>query len=100
MWWHEGDVVRKLRTSAGMTLEQLSRVSGVSVQVINRLETGRTRDPKTATLTRLAQALNPTWTANDLRNAVPGPHMLVLRPAKPRGPRAAHAHTRHKRKRA
>lgn len=104
MHWHEGDVVRKLRESVQWTLDDLSRASGVSVQVINRLEKGRTRDPKTATLGRLAKAFHRNWTANHLRNAVPNPYMLVVRPAsrpraKKRPPARAQA-VRTKRKRA
>jgi transcriptional regulator with XRE-family HTH domain len=78
MVWHEGDVIRKLRASVNWTLRDLASVSGVNVQVIHRLESGQTRDPKTATLERLAEAFGIT--ARDLRSAVPLPSPVVIRP--------------------
>ena len=87
MQWHEGDVIRKLRDSVNWTLADLSRASGVSVQVINRIEKGHTREPKSATLERLAQAFGLSGSL-DLRNAVPREHLLVVRPRElPRGRR-------------
>ena len=79
MHWHEGDVIRKLRDSVNWTLADLSRASGVSIQVINRIEKGHTREPKSATLDRLAQAFGLSGSL-DLRNAVPRDHLLVVRP--------------------
>src|SRR5262245_58979113 len=78
MIWHEGDVVRKLRASVNWTLRELASISGVNKQVIHRLESGQTRDPKTATLERIADAFGIT--SRELRNAVPLEHPLVIRP--------------------
>jgi transcriptional regulator with XRE-family HTH domain len=69
--WHEGDVIRKLRKLVGWTLEDLSKASGVDTQVIHRLEIGKTKEAKRATLSRLAGAFGLTST--QLLSAVPTP---------------------------
>jgi transcriptional regulator with XRE-family HTH domain len=74
--WHEGDVVRKLRAVAGWTLQELAHASGVNIQVIHRLEAGATKEPKRATLTRLAEAFG--LTARELADAVPPPVELSI----------------------
>lgn len=53
---HPGAVLRELRTGRGMTLQDLSNLSGVSVSMISKVETG-TGDPSLSTLRELASAL-------------------------------------------
>lgn len=67
--WHEGDVIRKVRTLLGWTLEDLAAVSGVNFTVINRIELGKTKEPKRATLTKIARAFG--WTPRQILEAVP-----------------------------
>jgi transcriptional regulator with XRE-family HTH domain len=67
--WHEGDVVRKLRATLGWKLEHLARVSTVSLQVIHKLEIGKTKEPKRSTLKKLAKAFG--LTDRQLLDAVP-----------------------------
>jgi transcriptional regulator with XRE-family HTH domain len=67
--WTEGDVIRKLRSLVGFTLTDLATVSGVNLQVIHRLESGTTKEPKHATLARLAGAFG--LTERQLTDAVP-----------------------------
>ncbi len=69
MSWHEGDVIRKVRTLLGWTLEDLAEVSGVNFTVINRIELGKTKEPKRATLAKIARAFG--WTPRQIFDAVP-----------------------------
>lgn len=52
-----GTLLRRLRTQAGLTQEQLAERSGVSVRTIRRLETGKTTDHRLGTVNLLADAL-------------------------------------------
>lgn len=52
--WHVGDVLKKLRRHMGWTLSQVGAAGGLDVNVIHRIETGFTRDPREETLERLA----------------------------------------------
>ncbi|MEK6345929.1 MAG: XRE family transcriptional regulator [Burkholderia sp.] len=52
-----GATVRKLRDAAGMTLEQLSRQSGVSRAMLSKVERGE-KSPTIGIATRIAHALN------------------------------------------
>jgi len=79
MVWHEGDVIRKLRLSVKWTLADLSRASGVNMKVINRIETGETREAKRSTLDRIALAFGLSGHL-DLIQAVPAGHHLMVRP--------------------
>lgn len=67
--WTVGDVIRKLRVEAGWTLEPLARAIGSNVTVISRIELGKTREPKRATLQKIASAFG--LTARDLEDMVP-----------------------------
>lgn len=69
MSWHEGDVIRKVRTLLGWTLEDLAAVSGVNFTVINRIELGKTKEPKRATLAKIAHAFG--WSPRQILEAVP-----------------------------
>lgn len=53
---HPGAVLREMRTSRGMTLQDLSNASGVSISMISKVETG-SGDPSLSTLRELASAL-------------------------------------------
>ncbi|MFK4088726.1 helix-turn-helix domain-containing protein [Kribbella sp. NPDC020789] len=55
-----GPVLRKFRKAAGLSQERLADVSGVSVEAIKTLETGRRRYPRTGTLRRLSDGLDLT----------------------------------------
>lgn len=58
--WHEGDVVRKLRSAAHWTLEELAERAGLNLTVIHDLEAGRTKEAKLKTRTKIAQAFGLT----------------------------------------
>ncbi|MCX4602432.1 helix-turn-helix domain-containing protein [Streptomyces anulatus] len=53
-----GILVRRLRTQAGLTQEQMAERSGVSVRTIRRLETGKAADHRLGTVNLLADALD------------------------------------------
>ena len=53
-----GYKIKEIREAAGMTQQQLSERSGLSRSIINGLETGRTKTTTTATLRKIAIALN------------------------------------------
>ncbi|MEU4564969.1 helix-turn-helix domain-containing protein [Actinoplanes sp. NPDC023936] len=55
-----GKRLRQARRSAGLTMEQLSESSGVSVRAISDLERGHIRAPQPRTLTALSAALGMT----------------------------------------
>lgn len=67
--WHEGDVIRKLRHSAGWTLQQLAEKTHLSVTAIHDIETGITKEPKRKTLTNIATAFGLTM--RDLQDLIP-----------------------------
>ena len=67
--WHEGDVLKKYRRHLRWTLEQASTASGVDPNVIHRIETGATKDPRSDTLERLAETYGLSLL--DLRSFVP-----------------------------
>ena len=52
-----GYKIKEIREAAGMTQQQLSERSGVARSIINGLETGRTKTTTTATLRKIALAL-------------------------------------------
>ncbi len=53
-----GYKIKEIREAAGMTQQQLSERSGVARSIINGIETGRVKTTTTATLRKLAIALN------------------------------------------
>jgi transcriptional regulator with XRE-family HTH domain len=55
-----GSKIRKVRAEKGMTQAQLSRKSGVSRTTISGLETGKITVTTTATLIKIADALETT----------------------------------------
>lgn len=52
-----GDNIKKLRLHNKLTLAKLSELSGVGQSTINDIENGKAKNPKTDTLTKLADAL-------------------------------------------
>ncbi|MBM2614791.1 helix-turn-helix domain-containing protein [Actinoplanes sp. LDG1-06] len=52
-----GDRLRRLRTRAGLTQEQLSARAGIAPRTIQKLEAGQVAVPRVSTLARLAEAL-------------------------------------------
>ncbi|MFD8710458.1 helix-turn-helix domain-containing protein [Streptomyces anulatus] len=68
--------MRRLRTQAGLTQEQMAERSGVSVRTIRRLETGKAADHRLGTVNLLADALD--LGAEDRRQLA-----AVLAPAHP-----------------
>jgi transcriptional regulator with XRE-family HTH domain len=76
--WTEGDVVRKLRAMRGWTLQQLQIKSGVNIQVLHRIESGKTKEAKRATLDRIAAVFGVT--SRHLLDAVPPPSHIVAEP--------------------
>ncbi|WP_328334544.1 helix-turn-helix domain-containing protein [Kribbella sp. NBC_00382] len=55
-----GGVLRAFRKAAGLSQERLAAVSGVSVEAVKTLETGRRRRPRSATVMLLADGLELT----------------------------------------
>ena len=55
-----GQKLRDLRKSSGMTLRQISIKSDVTEAQIIQIETGKTKNPRIDTLQNLARALNCT----------------------------------------
>ena len=56
-YYAKGDVVRRLRNRAHMTLDDLEKASGVNYTTINRIERGHNKSPQWKTLKPLAKAL-------------------------------------------
>ena len=52
-----GALLRRLRHTAGLSLDELAQASGVSVRAISDMERGRSRRPQSRTLALLADAL-------------------------------------------
>lgn len=55
-----GEKIKKLRKNYGMTIKDLSDKSGVGKSTISEIETGKVKNPKSETLSKLAKALNVT----------------------------------------
>jgi len=55
--WNIGKIIREQRKSIPLTLRQLSRLSGVSIAHLGRVEQG-TRQPSTRTLQKIAKHLS------------------------------------------
>lgn len=55
-----GKRIRELRDSHNMTIKELSEKSGVGQSTISEIETGKAKNPKSETLSKLASALNVT----------------------------------------
>jgi transcriptional regulator with XRE-family HTH domain len=81
--WHEGDVCHKLRRVCGWTVLQLAKEAKLNPALIYRLEDGRTKEPKRATIAKLATAFR--LTPRQFMDAVPrgGVHTPRLEPAAP-----------------
>ena len=56
-YYARGEVVRRLRSRAHMTLGDLEKASGVNYTTINRIERGHNKSPQWKTLKPLAEAL-------------------------------------------
>src|SRR4051794_12561325 len=78
--WREGDVIRRLRMAAGWRLRDLAEASGVDIQVIHRLEIGKTKEAKRGTLTKIAGAFG--LSDRQLLDAVPAGADLPVELAK------------------
>ena len=50
--------VKELRRAAGLEEQELARRAGISLQTVSNLETGRLRDLKLSTLSKIAAALS------------------------------------------
>ncbi len=62
-----GKNIKKLRDRAGYSIRKLSVFSGVSKSVICEIESGKAKNPRFETITKLAVALNVTpETLNDI----------------------------------
>lgn len=53
-----GENIKKLRERAGMTIKELSDKSGVGQSTISEIETGKAKNPRSETLTKIAKVLN------------------------------------------
>jgi len=52
-----GELVKKKRLEKGLSLRQLSKISGVSLGRLGDIERGDTKNPKLKTLQKIAEAL-------------------------------------------
>jgi transcriptional regulator with XRE-family HTH domain len=52
-----GELVKRARLRRGLTMRELSRISGVTQAGISLLESGQTKNPKTDTVLAIATAL-------------------------------------------
>lgn len=50
--------LRRIRVNAGLSPDELSERAGVSAEQIRNIESGRARNPRVGTLTKLAQVLD------------------------------------------
>ncbi len=71
--------LKELRAAAKMSQQYLAAKSGLSISVITKMEAGKNRDPRAATLVAIAAALGVT-----LDELVKAPHERGGEP-KPRG---------------
>ncbi|WP_352420773.1 helix-turn-helix transcriptional regulator [Proteiniborus sp.] len=55
-----GERIKELREGYKMTIKDLSDKSGVGQSTISEIETGKAKNPKSETLSKLASALNVT----------------------------------------
>ncbi|MBU5439457.1 helix-turn-helix domain-containing protein [Tissierella sp. MSJ-40] len=55
-----GNSIKELRQRYGMTIKELSDKSGVGQSTISEIETGKAKNPKSETLSKLASVLNVT----------------------------------------
>ena len=76
--WTEGDVVRKLRAAVGWRLKDLAAASGLPLQVIHKLERGKTKEPKRVTMQKLARAFG--LSDRQLFDAIPPERDLPIVP--------------------
>lgn len=53
-----GDIIRKKRKERGMSLSELSRVTGVSKSYLSYIERGMKRNPSIDVIKRIFQSLN------------------------------------------
>lgn len=51
------DSLRRLRTDAGLTQQELATAAGLSVSNVSQIEAGKIPDPRMSTLRALAKAL-------------------------------------------
>ncbi|PYG84268.1 transcriptional regulator with XRE-family HTH domain [Ruminiclostridium sufflavum DSM 19573] len=62
-----GENIKKLRERAGYSIRKLSEVSGVSKSVICEIESGKAKNPRFETISKIAISLNVTpETLNDM----------------------------------
>lgn len=52
--------IRRIRKARGMTLQQLSDKSGISLSALSEIENGH-NEPRLSTLRLIANALGTTW---------------------------------------
>ena len=54
-----GAAIRRTRQDSGLNLQELARLSGISISALSLIETGK-RDPRLSTLDKIARSLNTT----------------------------------------
>lgn len=52
-----GSAIRRTRQDSGLNLQELARLSGISISALSLIETGK-RDPRLSTLDKIAKSLN------------------------------------------
>jgi Helix-turn-helix domain len=77
-----GDLLRQLRTQAGLTQEELAERSGLSVRAIANMECGRTTRPYRHSVQSLSDALQLSGPAHDalVQAARPAPAEIMTQP--------------------
>lgn len=57
--------LKRLRESAGLSAAELARLSGVSPQLLHKMESGKTQSPRLADAARLVQAMGKSLSEFD-----------------------------------
>jgi transcriptional regulator with XRE-family HTH domain len=52
--------IKKYRMKAGISQDKLSKLAGITLYTITKIETGATLDPRVETIKKIADALNCT----------------------------------------
>ncbi|KDN77377.1 hypothetical protein DF19_12590 [Streptomyces olindensis] len=82
-----GRLLRELRQSRRLTIEELAEASGVSGRAIGDMERGRSRRPHRGTITALAQGLELDEATHARPWPPPAPPVPARGPPSPGGPR-------------
>ncbi len=77
-----GSRIRELRHKKGITLQRLSRSTGIDQAYLSRIENREVPYPSVLTLSRLLAALGETWRVMDGTSAHPDDSVVLKLPMK------------------